>query len=73
MAERETEVVVVELPALAVKREAAARLLGISAKQLWRRVNLPAGDPRRIARTSYGTYPVAELHRHLAAELAAVR
>ena len=73
MAEAGTEVVVVELPSLAVRRDAAARLLGISTKQLWRRVNLPAGDPRRIARTSYGTYPVVELHRHLAAELEAGR
>lgn len=47
----------------------ATKFLGCSRTTLWRRANLPAGDPRRIARTSYGTFPIESLRRHLQAEI----
>lgn len=48
----------------------AAVYLGISPSQFYKLTNLDNDDPRKIRQTSYGTYPVAELERHLQAELA---
>lgn len=56
---------------LAVPAHVAAWMLGISRTTLWTRVNLPKSDPRRIKRTSYNTYPVVELQRHIQEELKA--
>jgi len=53
----------------ALDTDLAAFYLGCSRTTLWRRVNLPESDPRKIKRTTYGTYPVAELDRHIEAEL----
>jgi hypothetical protein len=48
---------------LAVKGEEAARMLDISTSQLWRLVGRG-----KIKKTSYGTYPIFELQRHLLEE-----
>ena len=61
------------VPMLCAKDDAeAARAIGASRTTLWRLVNLPKSDPRRIRRTSYGKIPFAELNRHLAAEVSKV-
>ena len=58
------------LPRLCARsdREAAATL-GVSRTTLWRLTNLPERDPRKIRRTSYGKIPLAELQRHVAADV----
>lgn len=57
----------------ALNRAEALRFLGIGKTTLWRLENLPDSNPRRIRKTAYGTYPVTELERHLAAETRARR
>lgn len=47
----------------------AARWLGVSRSTLWKFLNLPKSDPRRIARTSAGKIAYAEIRRHLEADL----
>jgi hypothetical protein len=50
---------------LAVKADEACRMLSISKTTLWLLVG-----KGKIKKTSYGTYPIAELQRHLAQETA---
>lgn len=52
--------VVFETEPLAVKAEKACKLLGCSRTTLWQLTK-----ERKVRRTKYGSYPVAELHRHL--------
>lgn len=56
--------VVFETEPLAVKAEKACKLLGCSRTTLWQLTK-----ERKVRRTKYGSYPVAELHRHLMAEV----
>jgi hypothetical protein len=49
---------------LAVKPAMAAKLIAVSPATLYR-----LRQKRQIKSTRYGTIPVAELHRHLAAEI----
>lgn len=48
----------------ALKQWEAARYLGICRKTLWKLTELG-----KVRKTSYGTYPLAELDRHLKSEL----
>lgn len=54
---------------LAVKKKEAAKLLGVSYAQVWKLCNRAENDSTRIRATSYGSIPVAELIRHLEAEV----
>lgn len=56
----------VDLPAprLALTKEEAAKALGVCLKTVWR-----LAATGKIARTSYGTYPVASLIAHLEKEM----
>lgn len=65
----ERRVAELESPTLALKPTPAAKAMGISRMQLWRLRNLEDGDPRKIHATKYGTVPIAELERHLKAEV----
>ena len=62
----DTSRVVAAWPKGALSRQEAARYLGIGTTKLWL---LTASG--KVKRTSYGTYPVTELDRHLAEELEA--
>lgn len=50
-------------PRLALTRTEAAKALGVCERTVWR-----LASTGEIARTSYGTYPVASLQAHLEAE-----
>ena len=63
------EKIVLKYGRLALSAREAAKVLGIGRTTLWKQANRAATDPSRINRTSYGTYPVMELVRHLSAEM----
>lgn len=51
-------------PQLALTKSGAAKALGVSEHTIWR-----LASTGQIAKTSYGTYPVASLNAHLEAEM----